>query len=822
MSFERVYIPAATLSMVFRLNSLIMSDIGIVPSPKYSKKGKATFRFVNLSMDFPAEASDPAATSELKRFFGKSLVKGKAPRSGGLTIHGSLTGKDSFVDSTIPLAAVENALHFDEGYVLLVRSRKVEIVARTKAGVFYAIATLLQLVEEDGRGYTLPEIAIADYPSMTIRGISDDISRGQISTMANFRKIIRFLAMHKMNAYMPYIENQFAFKSYPGFSEGRDPLTAEEAAELDAYGKKYHVQIIPAFETLGHMEDVLQKPEFEKYAEFPGAASLNISDGSSFEFMRRLLTEIAPAFSSPYFNMTADESSDVGLGASKKLVETSGISGTHAQYYLRLFDVLKSLGKKVMMYGDILLQNPKILELIPKDVIIIDWHYSAAFEYPSIKVLKEAGFNFIACPAVWNFSGPFPNFHNSLSNIREFTRQSYLAGALGTIVSTWNDNGGAELRELNYPGYAWGAECAWNPEGADPARFEAAFFRHFFKTESSLPRIAHELLSSVNNQITWHEFWRAPFMHVPAKDAALRVESVSADMPVVHALAIEAGGLAGANRDILGIYRLVASMNKYWSDKVKGIKRMREVARDPSLSHRERNAEIKKIERNLLIFLGRIRKDYVRIYLRTNRRRMLHLIESRFDGQAAQLKSGTREMLKGNADYDQTMQSGFIYYPDSLPYASGGIKVGSATFMKTISLSRKPATAMAQVIGDTYCQIFVNGRFAGSLNARRTLTWNVEFTRVKVFDISKLLKRGSNTIEIHAVNYDRNGSAGCNFYAVIEDEKIMSDGSWQVVKGNILSRRSKKGRPPGAMSYDNGWTISAPDFSLGLKSWIER
>ena len=42
-------------------------------------------------------------------------------------------------------------------------------------------------------------------------------------------------------------------------------------------------------------------------------------------FMKTLLSEIAPAFSSKYFNMAADESFDVGLGASKHLVDSLGI-----------------------------------------------------------------------------------------------------------------------------------------------------------------------------------------------------------------------------------------------------------------------------------------------------------------------------------------------------------------------------------------------------------------------------------------------------------------------------------------------------------------
>lgn len=799
-----------------------MAEINVIPSPKYAKQATQSYTFAEISLDFPGPARDSASVSELRNFFGNSLTAGEASGPGGIIIHARLIGDNGFMDSSVPASTGDSALASDEGYVLLVRSRNVDILSKSKTGVFYAVTTLLQLVRQVREGYTVPEIAIADYPSMKMRGISDDISRGQISTMANFRKIIRFLAMHKMNVYMPYIENEFAFKSNPDFSAGRAPLTAEQVAELDAYGKLYHVQIIPAFETLGHMEDVLQKPEFQKYAEFPGSASLNISSNSAFTFMKTLLKEIAPAFSSPYFNMSADESFDVGMGASKGLVDSLGIAEAHAQYYLKLYNVLKSLGKKVMMYGDILLQNPKILDEIPKDITIIDWHYRSAFDYPSIKVLKDAGFNFLACPAVWNFSGPFPNFYNSYANIQNFTRQSYHAGALGVIVSTWNDNGGAELRELNYPGYAWGAQCAWNPENADPAHFEAVFFRQFFKTDSFLPRIAYELLSSVNNQITWNEFWRAPFLNVPAQDAALRVESISATMPVVYALSSEAGGLVGANREILAIYQLVARMNAYWADKVTGVIRMRELALDSSLSQKQRNDGILKIEKSLLDHLSKIRRDYIRAYLRTNRGPMLQLIKDRFDEQVAQLRSGTSEMLKGNSNFDQKLPSSFIYYPKSTPYTPGNSKVDSATFVKTIDLDAIPTKAMLQLIGDTYCRLYVNGRLVGDVKARRTLTWNVEFNRVKLFDIRKFLRKGLNTIAVQSENFDINGSAGCNVYAVIGADTIMTDGSWQVLKGIVSPRQVARARQLNAMPYDNRWAISAPDFSLNLKSWIER
>ncbi len=815
------FILAASFLFLFPAASL-MAQLNVLPTPKFWKPGRDTVSFRDVLLDMPADAKDSATVIELRHFFGRSISS--SPDKGGKTmsLRLRLAGEAKVVNPDIPAEVADSALSNDEGYVLSSGRRGVEIVSRTKAGIFYGVTTFLQLVEKRKGGYTLPALEIADFPSLRMRGISDDISRGQISTMANFRQIIRFLAMHKMNTYMPYIENLFAFKSYPDFSAGRDPLTREEVAELDAYAKLYHVEIIPVFETLGHLEDVLEKPEFAKYAEFPGAASLNVSSDSAYEFMKTLLSEIAPAFSSPYFNMAADESFDVGLGASKSLVDSVGMAEAHAQYYLKLYNLLKSLGKKVMMYGDIILENPQILSEIPKDITIVDWHYGASFNYPSIKVFRDAGFNLVVCPAVWNFTGPFPNFYNSYANIQNFTRQGYEAGAGGVIVSTWNDNGAAELRELNYPGYAWGAECAWNPQGGDPARFEEIFFRQFFGTKSQLPRIAYDLLSSTNNQITWYEFWRAPFLDPRTADTPLRVESIRAVMPQVIDIVSPARREAKAEGSILTLYNLVARMNLYWADRVSGVARMRSIAGDSLLSPQVKSKEISEIRDRLLRSLSEIRRDYVKAYLGTNRRPMLQLIETRFDEQAAALKAGTEQMLAGNAGFAQVLPSSFIYYPESRPYKPGNNKVDSATFLKVLELGSVPESAEAQLIGDTYCKLYVNGRFVGEVKARRTLTWNVEMKRVKVFNISKFLKKGKNEFVIQSSNFDRNGSAGCNLFALVGKDTLSTDSTWEVAKGLRAPAAMRSQKRVYAAEYQNGWLISAPDFALKLKSWIER
>lgn len=812
-----------TAAFVIIALNVMAADVPVIPRPKFISSGfSQTKSFRALAVSFSEGTSDRASYIELKNYFGDKLLTKKGQKK-ALVINFALLKNVRDLSKLFPEEVLDSVASHDDSYVIVPNNNGIDVFVRSSTGTFYATTTLLQMFGKAKEGYTFPSVRIADYPSMKIRGISDDISRGQISKFDNFKKIIRFCALYKMNTYMPYIENEFDFKLYPDFSKGRAPLTKEEISKLDDYAKLYHVEIIPIFETLGHMEDVLLKPEFQKYAEFPGAATLCVSDDSTYVFLRNLLGEIAPAFSSKFFNMAADESWDVGLGRSKHLVDSVGIARAHAMHYRKVYDILKGLGKKVMMYGDIILNNPDILSYIPKDITIVDWHYEGSFDYPSVSVFKHAGFNFIVSPAVWNFTGPFPNFYNSYANIQYFINAGYLNGAEGAVVSTWNDNGGAELRELNYPGYAWSAECSWNADGSSsPSRFESVFFKQYFNTDSDYPRIAYELLSSSNNQINWYEFWRAPFMPLRSNGSAPRVESILATMPEVDRLVDESKKVCRANGDILDIYSLVSFMNKFWGEKVVQVNKMRMIASDTSLSQSTRNRMLEEITDKLISEIAKIKDEYTRLYLRTNEKPMLQLLEERFEDQRKYFLDGLSQMKSGNSSYSQTLTSNFIYYPGNKPYSNESGKADTVTFVKSFSLESVPRSALAQLIGDTYCKMYVNGKYVGEVLARRTLTLNVEMQRVKIFDIKPYLKKGENKILIQSMNFDRRGSAGANLYAIIGNDTLITDGSWKVAKGLVAPDLENEATFKNAVPYQNGLNISAPDFELKLKSWIER
>ena len=139
-----------------------------------------------------------------------------------------------------------------EAYQLSISKEGVQITASAPNGVYYGLVTLSQLFQLNNGEICLLEIE--DKPTMPLRGISDDISRGQVSSFQNFKDIIRRMSLVKCNVYMPYMEDTFQFKKHPESGKFSDPVPQEEWRELIEYAKDYYIQIIPIFNTIGHWD----------------------------------------------------------------------------------------------------------------------------------------------------------------------------------------------------------------------------------------------------------------------------------------------------------------------------------------------------------------------------------------------------------------------------------------------------------------------------------------------------------------------------------------------------------------------------------------
>jgi hexosaminidase len=723
----------------------------------------------------------------------------------------------------------------DEGYFLSIDSSGVAIIGETARGRFYGIMTLVQLIERNKRSTLLREVKIHDWPSTSLRGITDDISRGQVSTPENFKKIIRFLARYKLNTYCLYMEDMFAFRRHPAIGKTRGALTADEIKELDRYAKRHHVELIPIFQTLGHWENILSMPEYERYAEFPGAHTLNLADEKTYVLLEELIGEVAQAFSSSFFHIGADETSDVGLAATKRLVETNGLPTVYLNHYKRIFAMLKKHKKKPMLYGDMLLENPTILDQLPKDAVVVDWQYGASSRFESTRLFREKRIRFISSPAIRNYTGPFPHYLHSLVNIQNFARDAFQNGAIGLLTSTWNDFGGEGLRELNMYGYAWTAECAWQPFRAHAPLFNQKFFLDFFGNPQAATagRVLYTILSEPFNQMNWHELWRHPMLppRTSPMNPLIRAQSIESSMPVAREFLETLKTTATRNKDHAQLIEFVIDLNDWFAMKLRAEDQLRSLKND-SLIHNVDSTVVKNLSdcRALLERIVDLRKRFSELWLKTNRPEGLELLLARYDRQIAYWQEKMDELKKGLLWSEPTIASAWVYHPLANPFSSDttATQIPQAYFRKAFTIEHPLAKAMMQVLAQTHAKVWINGEFVGEVSARRSLTLRIENRRARLWDVASHVKAGENVIAVEVKNYNRRGSAGFNLYGELRFKDttivLLSDSTWNVsdrfFEGwNNVQYSDSEWRKGAPKPYP--WLVVRPNVSAQRTSWIE-
>jgi hypothetical protein len=379
-----------------------------------------------------------------------------------------------------------------QGYRLAITPENIAIQAADAAGAFYARATLAQ-IRRLHPGGDLPCVEIEDAPDFPVRGVMLDISRDKVPTLATLRHLVDELAALKINHLELYTEHTFAYRNHREVWEHADPMTAEEIRELDGWCGERFVELVPNQNSFGHMERWLKHPRYAPLAECPdgftlpwgarsGPFSLNPLDGGSLALLGELYAELLPNFRSGKFNVGCDETFDLGLGRSAQACRQRGKGRVYLEFLLKIHELVRSHGRRMHFWGDIIHHHPELISELPRDVVALEWGYEANHPFGTNGArFREAGVPFYVCPgrSSWNtFAG---RTRNCLENLRNAAEQGLAQGAIGYLNTDWGDNGHWQYLPVSYLGFAAGAAFSWclaaNRERDWPAALDAHVFR---------------------------------------------------------------------------------------------------------------------------------------------------------------------------------------------------------------------------------------------------------------------------------------------------------------------------------------------------------
>ncbi|MDQ2832484.1 MAG: beta-N-acetylhexosaminidase, partial [Acidobacteriota bacterium] len=370
-----------------------------------------------------------------------------------------------------------------EGYIVSSTTTGMRITGATAEGVFYGAQTVKQLIDGDGAQAILHGANIHDWPAMKYRGLDDDLSRGPITTLVFQKKLIQTLAAYKVNLYSPYFENTQKYAGHPLMGPPGS-LTAQEARELVAYARQYHITIIPEQEAFGHLHHNLLWEQYAQLAETPHGDVLAPAQPGSLQLIQQMFTELAALYPGPFLHIGADETVDLGRGQTKSDVQSRGLGAVYLDFLQRIVTALQPLQRKLLFWGDIAQDVPDLLKTMPpsfkNSTVAIAWVYSPQprgydrFLTP----FTRAGFETWVSPSVNNFRKVYPNNTAALANIQRFTADGQRLGSTGQLNTIWNDDGEG-LFNQDWYGILFGAAAAWQKGESSIPAFENSYAQVF-------------------------------------------------------------------------------------------------------------------------------------------------------------------------------------------------------------------------------------------------------------------------------------------------------------------------------------------------------
>lgn len=264
-----------------------------------------------------------------------------------------------------------------------------------------------------------------------------DISRFRVPHLDRMKVILERISKIGYNQVFFNIEHTFKIPEFPIIGKEADGYTYLEFKELNNYAETLGLDLIPIFQSFGHMFHILKWSEFFKYSESDGRWSVSISD-EVYEFLDIFYKQISEAFTSEYIHVGGDEVYDLATDKSKHLLSDKTKDEIFLDHIFKLKDIASKYGKKVVVWGDMIEKNPEVLEKLGQDAMVCYWHYGLN-EMPEI--YYKIADNVYSCPGIQTWKSFFPRIEIAKKNIGMKANEYNNGNLKGFIITDWGDAG---------------------------------------------------------------------------------------------------------------------------------------------------------------------------------------------------------------------------------------------------------------------------------------------------------------------------------------------------------------------------------------------
>ena len=403
-------------------------------------------------------------------------------------------------------------------YRLTISPQEVQLAAGSDEALLNGVQTLGQWVQHYGGA--LPCITIEDWPDLPNRGYFQDCSHGRIPTLENLKHFADLLCRYKINEWQLYVEHTYLFRDFSEAWRDETPLTAEDILALDAYCRERHSDLVPSLASFGNMHKLLSTKfasrRCERHGDLYKACSstderepLDVSSPGAMPFIKSLIAELMPLFTSKKFNICCDATFDTGDAPDQYITFVS-----------ELCSWLIEQGKIPQFWGDIIRHRPGEYSRIPKGAVCLNWGLSCRQSDAVISQFASMGAVQYVCPGIATWNQWTPQLKASYENILLMARYARSHGCIGLLNVDKGEMGYLSNPWFSVSGILYGAAFSWNGQEISFEEINSAIsFLHYGQKEGTLISTFAELGSL--GVFSWRQAMRYIEETDPEKRCAL-------------------------------------------------------------------------------------------------------------------------------------------------------------------------------------------------------------------------------------------------------------------------------------------------------------
>ncbi len=306
-------------------------------------------------------------------------------------------------------------------------------------------------------------------------GIMLDCSRNAVMNVPSLKKWIDIISDLGYNTFMLYTEDTYEVDHHPYFGYLRGRYSQKELREIDDYAHEKGIELIPAIQTLAHLNSIFRWPAYRAINDCGDI--LLAGEEKTYELIEDIFASLEKTFRTRIVNIGMDEAHMLGRGKYQDIHGVENRFDILLRHLKRVAEIAERHGFQCIMWGDMFFRllggnygandtvdlSDSVRQMIPNNVNLIYWDYYSTEKENYVRRIKshssiKEGIWFAG--GLWSWTGFVPQNHYSIDAIKAAFAACQENNVKDVFLTMWGDDGAECSKFSTLPALYYAAQLA--------------------------------------------------------------------------------------------------------------------------------------------------------------------------------------------------------------------------------------------------------------------------------------------------------------------------------------------------------------------------